>query len=161
MAAAAGAATKENRFRVTARELAEILGVTTARITQLKQASVAIPIGRSHYDLRESCRNYIGTLKTNATSKAAAEARLAKLKAEARIAATKADEAEGRTVPVADVHELMIRLGSEMRSRLLEWRASLPHQLEGRDAQAIHQILGARVIELLEDIHSAAGKFDT
>ena len=80
--------------------------------------------------------------------------------AKRRRAVADADRAEviarresGEVIAVAAVEELMTRLGSEMRSRLLSWVGSLPPQLEGLDASRIQRLLREKITDLLTSIH--------
>jgi hypothetical protein len=82
------------------------------------------------------------------------------LEAKRRRAIADADRAEviarresGEVIAVADVEELMTRLGAEMRSRLLSWIGTLPPQLEGLDAARIQRLLREKITDLLTSIH--------
>ncbi len=80
--------------------------------------------------------------------------------AKRRRAVADADRAEviarresGEVIAVADVEELMNRLGAEMRSRLLSWVGTLPPQLEGMNASRIQSIMREKISEILTAIH--------
>lgn len=81
------------------------------------------------------------------------EAKRRRAIADANRAEIQAARESGAVIEVADVEELMTRLGAEMRSRLLSWVGNLPPQLEGLDAARIQTIMREKITELLTSIH--------
>jgi phage terminase Nu1 subunit (DNA packaging protein) len=82
-----------------------------------------------------------------------AEAKRRRAVADADRAEVIARRESGEVIEVADVEELVTRLGAEMRSRLLSWIGTLPPMLEGLDASRIQPIMRHKITELLTAIH--------
>lgn len=80
------------------------------------------------------------------------EARRRRAVADADSARIKADIAAGKVIELAEVKETFMRLGHEMKSRLLMMRNNLVNELVGRDEVAVSRILDERITDLLQSI---------
>ena len=146
---------------VSAAALGRALGLSRARITQLK--SEGLPFVRTdhgdRFKLVAACRWYMAHVAGRDTPEPAAEisdldrARARKAHADARLAELALAERLGRVVAIEDVVLVISQHIAAARSRLLAMPATLGPILAAEDTPAgCQQILDAAVREALEEL---------
>ncbi|WOO40386.1 hypothetical protein [Rubellicoccus peritrichatus] len=115
-------------------ELARVLGLTTARITQLANDEVVKKLGRGKYDLSQSVQGYIALLKKSSEEKQSSDfekaiqrERLRKVTADADIRELERDEKASVTLPVEEVEEKLEQLALGLRKVINSW-ADIPKE---------------------------------
>ena len=148
--------------RVTAAQLAEILGLTPARISQLKKDGVLKTHGRpAMYEVPESVQSYVDFVRDSMRGKAPedADAERRKLQADADYKAAKARqeeiklaELEGRMHSAEDVEAATTQLVYAVRSQLLALPGRIAVDAEMRSAQEVSGVVRREVCSVLEGL---------
>ena len=141
--------------------LADILNLTPTRISQLTKDGIFTRHSSGGYDLEECVRVYCRLSKTGPTTAAMAAAKLRRAEADARLAESHAAAAEGRTIAVSEVEQIMAEIGAAVAGAMKSMRQSLPEHLAGLNAEKIAVILEAdirRVMALIYDSHLTSFK---
>lgn len=148
--------------RVTAAQLAEILGLTPARISQLKKDGVLKTHGRpAMYEVPESVQSYVDFVRDSMRGKAPedADAERRKLQADADYKAAKARqeeiklaELEGRMHSAEDVEAATTQLVYAVRSQLLALPGRIAVDAEMRSAQEVSGIVRREVCSVLDGL---------
>lgn len=148
--------------RVTAAQLAEILGLTPARISQLKKDGVLKTHGRpAMYEVPESVQSYVDFVRDSMRGKAPedADAERRKLQADADYKAAKARqeeiklaELEGRMHSAEDVEAATTQLVYAVRSQLLALPGRIAVDAEMRSAQEVSGIVRREVCGVLDGL---------
>lgn len=148
--------------RVTAAQLAEILGLTPARISQLKKDRVLKTHGRpAMYEVPESVQSYVDFVRDSMRGKAPedADAERRKLQADADYKAAKARqeeiklaELEGRMHSAEDVEAATTQLVYAVRSQLLALPGRIAVDAEMRSAQEVSGIVRREVCSVLDGL---------
>lgn len=147
---------------VTTRELAEVLGVTIARVSQLRKDGVVSAEGRPlKYDLPESVQAYVRKAVEDARGRAPSdeEAARRKLAAEASFKESKAREEEmrlaeleGRMHAAEDVEAAVTELVYAVRSMLLALPGRVAVDVAGKSAAEASEVVRREVAAILEDL---------
>lgn len=145
--------------RVTAVELAEILGLTPTRVGQLKKDGVLKTHGRpSMYEVPESVQGYIEFLRDSMRGKSPsdrdAESRKAKAdadykEAKARQEELKLAELEGRMHSAEDVEAATTQLVYSVRSQLLAMPGRIAVDAQGKTAAEVSEVVRREVHAVL------------
>lgn len=148
--------------RVTAAELAEILGLTPGRISQMKKDGILAPHGRpAKFDLPESVQAYVSYIVADARGAQIADkdAEKKKLQADADYKAAKARqeeiklaELEGRMHSAEDVEAATTQLVYAVRSQLLALPGRIAVDAEMRSAQEVSGIVRREVCSVLDGL---------
>jgi hypothetical protein len=140
---------------MTGRTLAEILNITPTRVSQLSNDGTFTQHQSDGYDLEECVRAYCRLSKTSPTTAAMAAAKLRKAEADARLAESTAAAAEGRTIAVSEVVEIVGEMGAAVRGALLSFHQILPERLVGLDAQQISVVVDAEIRRLMQIVYDS------
>jgi phage terminase Nu1 subunit (DNA packaging protein) len=127
--------------------------VSRETIRKLRENGVNLASEKAVADGLAASKAQVATPSPADGSETYSEARRRREIANANRAEILAAKESGSVIEVAEVAELMTRLGSEMRSRLLSWVGTLPPMFEGLSAARIQPILLEKVAELLAAIH--------
>lgn len=148
--------------RVSAKELAEVLGFSVQRINQLKKDGVLVPEGSpARYDLPTNVQSYVRHVRESASARVAddADAERKKLAADADYKAAKARqeeirlaELEGRMHSAEDVEAATTQLVYGVRSALLAIPGRVSVDAAGRSAAEVSEIVRREVCAALEDL---------
>ena len=124
--------------RIGGSDLCDLWGISPAALTALGKREIAIRLGHDAYDLVESTRRYIASLRSVASGRGSEEqasnltterARLARKQADAQ--ALKNAVARGEYVPAGDVERAWGDILRGIRSRILavpsRLRQTVPH----------------------------------
>ena len=146
---------------VSASVLSEITGVGDRRIRQLADEGILIRASKGRYNLRESLKNYILTLKV-AMDKGvdSSDERLSLEEVKAQHEMVKMHMAQirlalmqGEVHKSSDVERVMNDMLSSFRARLLNLPPKVAPMLVMRDnADLIRQIINQEIIEALKDL---------
>lgn len=139
---------------VSQSELAALLDITAARVSQLTTEGVCIKAPKGGYRLHESVRNYIGRLRKGDSKSADAKERL--MLARAELAEMEAKVRSGELIQVADVERHWTDLMLNFRQRML----SLPHRAApmaaaDSDVKSVHALIEGLVNEALQELETS------
>jgi hypothetical protein len=140
---------------MTGSALASILNISAARISQLTKDGTFTRHHSGGYDLEECVRAYCRLSKTSPTTAAMAAAKLRKAEADARLAESTAAAAEGKTIAVSEVVEIVSEMGAAVRAALLSFHRILPERLVGLDAQQISVVVDAEIRRVMQVVYDA------
>lgn len=148
--------------------MAQMLGLSVPRITQLLGEGTVVKSSRGRLDVVESVKNFITKMRDKQRevveiegvppleeSKARKEAAQAGL-AELKLAAEKME-----FIPIAEVEGRDARIGSAVRMAVLRQRAELPPQLEGLQANQIATVLDDYNRAMLDEMADVQSEFWT
>lgn len=148
--------------RVSARELAEVLGFSVQRINQLKKDGVLVPEGSpARYDLPTNVQSYVRHVRESVSARLAddADAERKKLAADADYKAAKARqeeirlaELEGRMHSAEDVEAATEQLVYAVRSALLAMPGRVAVDAAGKSASEVSEIVRREACAALEDL---------
>lgn len=148
-------------------ELAQMFGLSLARITQMHSEGVVIKTESGKANLIESVNNYIEKLRAKskpahiATGDVPAieESKARREAAQAGLAELKLAEAKMALIPIAEVDERDAKIAGAVRSSTLKQRAELPPRLEGLQAYQIASVLDEYNRSMLEELADSQSEF--
>ena len=124
--------------RIGGSDLCDLFGITPGMLTALGKRDIVVRLGHDSYDLEESTRRYVASLRETASGRGGEEqvlnltgerARLAREQADAQ--ALKNAVARGENVPAIEVERAWADILRGLRSRLLavpsRLRQTVPH----------------------------------
>ncbi|MDR5655254.1 terminase small subunit [Ruixingdingia sedimenti] len=147
--------------RIDGPGLCDLLGISPAMLTELKNRGIAKHLGRDAWDLAATVRGYCAHLRGTASGRGGEE-EVANLTAErARLAREQADAqalknaaARGELVRAEEVTRAWSGILGQVRARVLavpsRVRGALPH-LSGADAEVIDKEIRFALEELADD----------
>ncbi|MGP9789613.1 DNA packaging protein [Roseinatronobacter sp. NSM] len=118
--------TKASRFRIGGADLCELLGISPAALSKLKERGIAKHHGRDSYDLAETIRAYVSHLRETASGRGgedhvntltAERARLAKEQADSQ--AIKNAKLRGELVDASEVERTWGDVLRQVRARIM------------------------------------------
>lgn len=145
-------------FCVDQTALADFLGVTGQRVTQLVSEGIAVRTGRNRYDLRETGKRYIQSLKARQTGgrilgpdeggegtpQSLDAAKLQKVVIETKRAQLAYEKEQGAVISKASVEEAGVAIGALLCAELGAAENDLPGQIAGMNESTIRARLRAR-----------------
>jgi hypothetical protein len=138
-------------MRLSTKDLALCLGVTSRRINQLTQAGVfPQPEGAGH-DPKVAISAYVKFLQRRATAASIQEATLAKLNTETALKQIQLRRLNGELLEASEVHKSAFKIGREIRDGLL----NIPDRMASlvaaeSDPKKVHAMLLAEFRQVLE-----------
>ena len=145
--------------RIGGRDLCQLLDISPAMLTELKRRGIARHLGHDAWDLEETVRAYVQSLRQTASGRGGEQAALTLTGERARLARVQADavelknaQARGELVKVEEVTRAWSDILRTVRSRALAVSSRLrqSHALDAATAEAIDRELRAALTELGE-----------
>jgi len=163
----AGKHIPKDAHECTMSELAEMFGLSVARVTQLHSEGVVRKEKSGKANLIESVKNYIAKLREKQRPAAALVEGVAdietskarKEQANAGLAELKLAEEKMEVVRIAEIDARDARIGAAVRAATMKRRSELPPILEGLSANQIAAILDERDREFLEMLADHQSEF--
>lgn len=146
---------------VSAAVLGNIFGVTDRRIRQMAEEGIIVRVAKGRYNLVESVKNYILSLKLAVDSAGSdnpdGELNIEEEKAlhervKRHISELKLQTMKGELHKAEDVRRVMTDMLSSFKTRLMNVPAKVAPVLEDRDAGYIKDRLTAEVTEVLNEL---------
>ena len=157
---------QKKALECSASHLAEMLGLSMARISQMVQEGTVYKLKNGKYDAIESVKNYVARqrVKTKEVSTAEGvpsydESKARKEAAQAGLAELKLAEAKMEVVRIAEIDDRDAKIGNAVRAATMKRRSELPPLLEGLSASQIVNILDEHDRTMLEKLADKQSEF--
>lgn len=142
---------------VSAAVLGNIFGVTDRRIRQMAEEGIIVRAAKGRYNLVDSLKNYILSLKLAVDSNDSGELNFEEEKAlhervKRHISEMKLQTMKGELHKADDVRHVMTDMLSSFKTRMMNIPAKVAPVLEDRDAGYIKERLTSEVTEALNEL---------
>jgi phage terminase Nu1 subunit (DNA packaging protein) len=162
----AGKHIPKDTHECTMSELAEMFGLSVARVTQLHSEGVVRKTKTGKADLIESVKAYVAKLREKKKDVVSFEgvpdideSKARKEAAQAGLAELKLAEEKMEVVRIAEIDTRDAKIGAAVRAATMKRRSELPPILEGLSANQIAAILDERDRDFLETLADQQSEF--